>query len=156
VATNNDTELRRARALARALDTAVGIPGTPIRFGLDAILGLIPGGGDLAAAALSGYIILIAVRRDVPPAVLWRMLGNIGIDTVVGSVPIVGDLFDVAYKSNVKNVELLERHMTEPAAVAKGSRRLGLLVIAVGVVVLVAIAAGAILLARLVWRLLTG
>ena len=156
MATNNDTELRRARALARALDTAVGIPGTPIRFGLDAILGLIPGGGDLAAAALSGYIILIAVRRDVPPAVLWRMLGNIGIDTVVGSVPIVGDLFDVAYKSNVKNVELLERHMTEPAAVAKGSRRLGLLVIAVGVVVLVAIAAGAILLARLVWRLLTG
>ena len=156
MATNNDTELRRARALARALDTAVGIPGTPIRFGLDAILGLIPGGGDVAAAALSGYIVLIAVRRDVPQAVLWRMLGNIGIDTVVGSVPIVGDLFDVAYKSNVKNVELLERHMTEPAAVAKGSRRLGLLVIAVGVVVLVAIAAGAILLARLVWRLLTG
>src|SRR5919109_1438685 len=142
VATYNDTELRRARALARALDTAVGIPGTPIRVGLDAILGLVPGGGDIAAAVLSGYIVLIAVRRDVPPAILWRMLGNIGIDTVIGSVPILGDVFDVAYKSNVKNVALLERHMTEPAAVAKRSRRLGILVIAVAIVLLVAIAAG--------------
>src|SRR2546423_9840582 len=150
-----DPELRRARALARALDTALGIPGTPIRIGLDAILGLVPGGGDIAAAVLSGYIVLIAVRRDVPAPVLWRMLGNIGVDTVIGSIPILGDVFDVVYKSNVKNVALLERYITEPATVTKRSRRLGILVIAAAVVLLVAVAAGAILLARLVWRPLT-
>ena len=138
------------------LDTAVGIPGTPIRLGLDAILGLIPGGGDVAAAVLSGYIVLIAVRRDVPPAVLWRMLGNIGVDTVLGSVPILGDVFDVAYKSNIKNVALLERYTAEPAAVAKRSRRLGILVIGSAVVLLVAVAVGVILLARLLWRMLRG
>src|SRR5438046_2681126 len=104
----NDTELKRTRALARALDTAIGVPGTNVRLGLDAILGLIPGAGDVVTGALSGYIVLVAVRGGAPRPVVWRMLGNIGIDTLVGSVPVFGDLFDVAYKSNIKNVELLE------------------------------------------------
>jgi hypothetical protein len=152
----NDRELERARALARALDAAVRIPGTPIRIGLDAILGLIPGGGDIAGAALSGYIVLLATRRGVPPEVIWRMLGNVAVDTVIGSVPVIGDLFDVGYKSNIKNVELLERHTIEPAAVAQSSRRLGVLVVAVVALLLIGVATVGFLLARLIWRLLSG
>ena len=79
-----DSQVRNARALARVLDSAVGIPGTPIRIGLDAILGLIPGGGDVAAAALSGYIVLTAARRGVPTPVIARMLVNVLADTAIG------------------------------------------------------------------------
>src|SRR5687767_3717769 len=111
----NDSDLRRARAIARVLDSAVGVPGTPIRIGLDAVLGLVPGAGDIAGAVLSGYIILTGLRSGIPRVVIWRMLANVGLDTLVGSVPLLGDLFDVAYKSNMKNVDLLERHAAQPA-----------------------------------------
>jgi len=153
--TRPDDDLRRARALARALDTAIGIPGTRLRIGLDPILGLIPGGGDAVGALLSGYIVLIATRRGVPAPVIWRMLGNIGVDTLFGSVPILGDLFDVAYKSNIKNVELLERHAAQPAAVERNSRRLGYAVIALLALFLALVVVGGVLVARLVWRALT-
>lgn len=152
--TPNDRELRRARELARILDTAIGIPGTPIRVGLDAILGLIPGAGDVAGALLSAYIILTAIRGGAPPAVIWRMLGNVGLDTLGGALPIIGDLFDVAYKSNIRNVELLERYAAEPAKVVTRSHWLGVLVVALVVLLLLALAAGGILLARLVWQLM--
>jgi hypothetical protein len=152
---NNDRSLQRARTLARALDTAIGIPGTPIRIGLDAILGLIPGAGDVVAAALSGYIVLAAVRAGAPPLVILRMLGNVGIDTLIGSVPVIGDIFDVAYKSNIRNVELLERYSAQPATVVKRSRWLGALVVIVILLLLVGIATVALFLAQLVWRLLT-
>lgn len=147
--------VRNARALARVLDTAVGVPGTPIRIGLDAILGVIPGAGDVIGAVLSGYIVLVAIRQGAPRPVIWRMIANIGIDTVVGSVPVLGDLFDVAYKSNIRNVELLERHATHPGATEASSRRLGIVVAIV--LALLAIGVGVIgfLVARLLWRLLT-
>ena len=150
----NDSDLKRARAVARALDTAVGVPGTPLRLGLDALLGLIPGAGDAIGAVLSGYIVLIAARRGVPGAVLGRMLANIGVDTLLGSIPIIGDLFDVAYKSNIKNVELLERHAAQPAVVERGSRLLGAAVIALLLLVLALVVLGAVLVVRLLWRAL--
>ena len=150
-----NTEIRRARALARILDTAVGVPGTRIRIGLDAILGLVPGAGDVVAGALSGYIVLVAVRSGAPRPVIWRMLLNIGLDTLLGSVPVLGDVFDVAFKSNVMNVELLERHAAQPAAVEKRSRLLGLLVIAFLALLLAAVGVLGFLGARLIWRLLT-
>jgi hypothetical protein len=153
--TLDDKELRRVRALARALDAAVAIPGTSIRLGLDPILGLIPGAGDVAGAALAGYIVLVATRAGVPSEVIWRMLGNVTVDAFIGTFPVVGDLFDVAFKANMRNVELLERHATEPAAVAKGSRRLGLLVIVIVLLLLVALGAGAFLVGRLLWQLLS-
>src|SRR5688500_4991415 len=125
----NAPDIRRARALARVLDSAVGIPGTPLRIGLDAILGIIPGAGDMVGAALSGYIVLTAARNGAPRAVIARMLGNVILDTAVGSIPLLGDLFDVAYKSNMKNVELLERYSTNSREVTAASRRLGVLVV---------------------------
>jgi len=151
----NDDDIRRARALARALDSAVGIPGTPIRIGLDAVLGLIPGAGDVAGAVLSGYIVLAAVRAGAPSPVIWRMLANIGMDTLVGSVPVIGDVFDVAYKSNIRNVELLERYASQPVAVTKRSKRMFALVIAALIVLISAVGFAAVLLVRFVWHLLS-
>lgn len=138
----------RVRSLARLLDSAIRVPGTNIRFGLDSLLGLIPGLGDLGGAALSGYIVVSAARLGVTPAVLTRMLLNLGLDTVVGTIPLLGDLFDVGFRANVRNAALLERHLAEPMAVRKSSRRA--IAIAVGGVVI--LAAGGIALAVLAFK----
>jgi hypothetical protein len=154
-ATSSDAELRRARALARALDTAVGIPGTPLRIGADAILGLIPGAGDVVGAALSAYIVMAAAKKGAPPAVLWRMVANVLVDTAVGTIPLLGDLFDVAWKSNSMNVALLERYVAEPQTVTTRSRLVGALVVIVVLLVLLGIATLGFLVTRALWRLLT-
>jgi hypothetical protein len=127
------------------LDSAVKIPGTGISFGLDSIVGLVPGIGDLAGAAFSGYIVLTAARLGVPPSVLARMLLNLGTDTLVGSVPILGDLFDVGFRANIRNSELLDRHLGEPESARRSSR----IAVAIAVGGIVLLAAGAIALAVL-------
>ena len=118
------------RQLARLLDSAVRIPGTNIRVGLDALLGLIPGIGDAIGAALSGYIVLAAAKLGLPKSVLARMVLNLGIDTAVGAVPILGDLFDVAFRANTRNIALIDSAMNAPRETRKRSR-----VIVAGVVV---------------------
>lgn len=143
---NNDLE--RVRTLARVLDTAIRIPGTRLRFGLDPVLGLVPGVGDLASALLSGYVVLASARLGVPASVVTRMILNLGVDTLVGSVPLVGDLFDVGFRANVRNAELLEQHMAAPDA-ARRSSRLAVLAAIAGVVVL---AAAGVALAMVVVR----
>ena len=150
---------RRIRALAQFLDNAIGIPGTSWKFGFDAIVGLIPVVGDLIGGLLSGYIILEAARAEVPTFTLARMLANVGIDTLVGSVPALGDLFDAAWKANIKNVELLEHHMSVTVQPARKTRGvIGATVLAVLVLVLIVIAGLAlgIFAARLLWGLKTG
>lgn len=96
--------------LARWMDSLFEIPGVGVRFGLDSLLGLIPGLGDAAASALSLYILHTASRRGVSRLTMTRMALNVALDTVVGSIPVLGDVFDVYWKSNQKNVELLKRH----------------------------------------------
>jgi hypothetical protein len=96
--------------IARLMDTAFTIPGTNIRFGLDPIIGLFPGFGDLAAALVSVALISRCVRYGVPRIVLARMGLNVVINAMVGEIPIVGDLFSVWFKSNQKNYELLQKH----------------------------------------------
>jgi hypothetical protein len=103
------------------LDEAIRIPGTNIRIGLDALLGLLPGGGDVAAGVFSGLIILQAARAGAPTPVLGRMLGNVLIDVVVGSIPLLGDVFDVAWRANSRNVRLLEAWLDRPAATKRAS-----------------------------------
>lgn len=110
------------RDLARVLDEAIRIPGTNIRIGLDAILGLIPGGGDVAGGLFSAIIMLQAARMGAPAAVLARMLGNVVIDTAIGSIPLLGDLFDFAWRANSKNVRLLESWRDRPAGTRRASR----------------------------------
>lgn len=107
------------RGLARVMDAAFTIPGTRRRVGLDPLLGLIPGIGDLGSAAIGGYIVLVASRLGVPAVVLWRMMLNLAVDTAVGVVPFVGDAFDAAFKANLRNVALLERALADP----RGTRR---------------------------------
>jgi hypothetical protein len=137
------------RALARLLDSAIGIPGTNLRFGLDALIGLVPGVGDMAGAALSGYIVLVAARLGTPKPVLLRMLLNVGIDTVIGSVPLLGDLFDAGWRSNTRNTALLERYLESPVEAKRGS----VAVVAGVVALLVLLAAGAVALTVAVLRL---
>ena len=135
------TSVARARALARLMDDAVRIPGTKIGFGLDALIGLVPGIGDFVGTAMSGYIIYVAARGGVPPTVLARMLANVATDTVFGAVPVIGDLFDVAWKSNRRNFDLLDRYVADPATTRRSSR-LTLVLIFLGVAVLIAASVG--------------
>jgi hypothetical protein len=107
---DHQRRLRRLQTIARVMDTALVIPGTNIRFGADAILGLIPGGGDLVGAAIGLAIVNEARRLGVPRAVMARMILNIGLDTVLGSVPLLGDVFDVYFKANRRNAQLVLEH----------------------------------------------
>lgn len=102
--------LARLDALASFMDSAILIPGTNLRFGADAIIGLIPGIGDAITAGISCLIILEAKRMGAPHHVVARMIGNVAIDGLVGAVPLVGDLFDVAFRANLRNMRLLRKH----------------------------------------------
>jgi hypothetical protein len=106
-----------AERLVRALDDFLRIPGTPIGIGLDSVIGFfVPGAGDAVTAFGSLSILWLAWRRGAPTPVLARMLLNIGIDALVGAVPVLGDLFDVVWKSNRKNLELLGQWENNPHA----------------------------------------
>src|SRR4051794_573039 len=133
VALPDITRLNRLRRLAVLLDDSIRIPGTGFRVGLDALLGLLPGAGDLAGGAFSLYILLQAARMDVPRPLLVRMGTNLVIDVVVGAVPILGDLFDAGFKANMRNLALLEQHVSRPVASTRSSRRFAaLLAVLVG------------------------
>ncbi len=137
---------RRYRVLAQALDAAVRVPGTKIGVGLDFVLGLVPGAGDLAAGALASYGLWVAQRLGAPRSVLVRMAANIALDTIVGSVPVIGDLFDLGFRSNLRNLALLDRWLDDPRGVRRSSRLLALvLALGVGVVAIAGVA--------LVWTL---
>ncbi|WP_088892490.1 DUF4112 domain-containing protein [Leptolyngbya ohadii] len=103
--------LNRIRTFSRLMDSAFRIPGTPFRIGWDPIIGLIPGLGDAIDTGISAYIILMAARFGLPRSVLGWMIFNVGLEAIVGSVPLVGDLFDAFFKSNIRNLVLLERHL---------------------------------------------
>jgi hypothetical protein len=103
-------QLERLEALASFMDSAVVIPGTNIRFGADALIGLVPGIGDLITAGIASLIILEARRMGAPTHVVARMIGNVAIDGLVGTIPVLGDLFDVAFRANLRNMRLLRKH----------------------------------------------
>jgi hypothetical protein len=109
--TKHISRINKLRRLSKVMDNAIAIPGTKFRFGLDPIFGLLPGGGDTITGGLSAYIVVEAARMGLPREILYKMVGNILIDSFAGAVPIIGDLFDVGWKSNVKNIELLEKHL---------------------------------------------
>jgi hypothetical protein len=105
-----DRNLELLRRWAVLLDSAFRVPGTRIRFGLDAIVGLIPGVGDLSAPVFAVLLLVHAVRMRLPAIVQARMVLNAGLDALLGLVPILGDLADVGFKANLRNLALLERH----------------------------------------------
>ena len=100
-------KLNRLKTLAKFMDSGWGIPLTKIRFGADAVAGLVPGFGDAATAIISLHIVNEARKLGAPNALLLKMLANVAIDMGLGTIPVVGDIFDVFFKSNLKNMDLL-------------------------------------------------
>lgn len=104
-----NVRLERLRFLANLLDTCIMLPGG-YRIGLDPILGLIPGVGDLIGAGISLYIVREAAKLGIPKWVVLRMLANVGTEALIGFIPVLGDVFDAAFKANMRNLRLLELH----------------------------------------------
>jgi hypothetical protein len=105
-----DPALPALRKWAVLLDSAFQVPGTKMRFGLDPIVGLVPGAGDVVTGFFAVMILLHAIRLRIPKVVIARILLNTGLDLLVGAVPLLGDLFDAGFKANLRNLTLLERH----------------------------------------------
>jgi hypothetical protein len=141
--------------LARVLDSAIPLPGG-FRIGLDGIVGLLPGVGDMLGALFSSFIVAQASRLGAPAPVILRMAGNIALDTLAGAVPVLGDLFDFAWKANLRNVQLLERHLAEP----RKTHRRSTLLVTVVILALMALATGVMLvlaaLLKWAWTTLSG
>jgi len=133
--------------IAWLLDNSIPVPGTGRRIGIDAIIGLVPGLGDLLSGGLGLLIVARAAQRRLPNVVVARMLTNVALDFVIGSVPILGDAFDLWYKSNARNVVLLRRYADDPGSSTRGQWGffIGLLVVVVTV---------AALLIWLIWSVL--
>ena len=106
-------ELKSIELIARLMDSRFKIPGTRFRFGLDPLIGLIPGLGDFTGFLISGYMILICARNGAGGFVLARMTLNVFIDALIGAIPLIGDLFDFAYKANDRNLKLMQQHYIE-------------------------------------------
>jgi hypothetical protein len=147
-----ERHLRSVRTLARLLDEAVRIPGIGTKVGLDALIGLVPGAGDALGAALSGWVIILAARLGAPPAILARMAGNAALDALAGSVPLLGDLFDIGWRANSRNVALLERWLERP----RETRATSMVVVVLLLVLLAALVVGAFWLAVRVLGLIVG
>lgn len=115
-------EEAQTERLARLLDSQFRLPGTRMRFGVDAVLGLVPGVGDAAGLALSTMVIVQAVRLGARGSTVARMILNVALDTVVGAIPLLGSVFDFAFKANDRNVALLRRLELDPAGTEVESR----------------------------------
>jgi hypothetical protein len=116
-ASDATARLTRLRWLAWLIDGAFGLPGTRFRFGLNSVIGLLPVGGDAVLGALSLYIIYEAARLGLPKHKLARMLANAGIEVIGGSVPVLGDLFDMALKANLRNLAIIEDHVRQASRI---------------------------------------
>jgi hypothetical protein len=143
--------------LSRWMDGLFRIPGVGWRFGLDALVGLIPGVGDTLSSLVSFYILAAGVRYGVPKVTLLRMGANLGIDYLLGSIPFLGDLFDFAWKANEMNVALIrERATVKTPEEARKGRMSDWLFLSIIILILIAILAGSLTLAYLMIRFITG
>lgn len=152
----SESALQRIRILSRLLDNAIPIPGTRYRIGLDPLLGLLPGAGDIAGTVLSAYIVLEAARFGLPRETLTQMVGNIVLESVVGAFPVVGDIFDATWKSNSRNLALLEAHLGNPEPQRRADRPFIALLIVALILFVIGVAALAVMLVGLLLRLVQG
>ncbi len=106
-----EEKLVRLRQLSKNLDESFTIPGTNIKFGMDAILGLVPGGGDLVSGIFSLYMLRAAMKMKLPKRAILSILANIILDTTIGIIPVAGDIFDVFWKSNKRNMNIIEKYI---------------------------------------------
>ena len=108
-----DEKLVRLRQLSKNLDESFTIPGTKIKFGMDALLGLVPGGGDIVSGVFSLYMLRAAIKMKLPKRAIFSMFLNIIVDTTVGVIPVAGDIFDIFWKSNKRNLQIIEKHLNK-------------------------------------------
>lgn len=148
-----DERLRWVERIARLMDSQYQLPGTRFRFGLDPLLGLLPVVGDLSTLAVSGALLLTMLRHGASGAVVVRMAFNILLDTIIGAIPILGNLFDFAYKSNERNVALLRRHYAEGRHRGSGKGLVALLLLGF-LVVFALVGWGGLILLRWFWHYL--
>ena len=144
--------LRRLDSLSYLLDNSIRVPGTNARFGADAVIGLIPGFGDAAGALMSAYIVLQAARLGAPVASLMRMLLNVGIEALFGAVPVLGDLFDAAFKANARNVAILRGELDRPGSTRRSSTAVVGAVLVALIVILGAVGWLAFMVLRTLWQ----
>ncbi|MDX2098409.1 MAG: DUF4112 domain-containing protein [Leptolyngbyaceae cyanobacterium bins.59] len=156
VPTQEEAILKRVRLLSHVLDNAVPIPGTSYRVGIDPLLGLLPGGGDVVGGALSAYLVLEASRLGLPRATLVRMVTNIIIESLAGTVPVIGDLFDVTWKANARNLALLEHHVRSPRTTKAADRRFVILLLVGLAIVVIGIASFVVFMLSLLLRAIGG
>jgi hypothetical protein len=137
----NSADARRApadlEALAWLMDNSIPIPGTGRRIGLDAIIGFVPGLGDMVSSGASLFVILRAAGYGVPRVTVVRMLINLGLDLVIGAIPVLGDAFDLWFKANERNVALFRRHALTPEATTKGDLGFVVTVLVIGAMIIV-------------------
>lgn len=138
---------RSLERLSQLLDGLFRIPGTSWRFGLDTIIGLIPGVGDTITSFASFYILAAGVRYRVPKVTLLRMALNIGVDYLTGLIPVLGDVFDLFWRSNERNIALLRDRATVPAAEARRGRKSDWLFVGVLILILILLFIGSVFLA---------
>jgi hypothetical protein len=129
--------LDRLRAVTRLMDQAFGVPGTKWRFGLDALFGLVPGLGDIAGGLIAVYALRVARQLGAPGVIQLHMLTNIAIDASVGTIPVLGDLFDFVFKAQSRNLALLDEWLQTPHEATKRSRR-GVLLVPIAIVLVFA------------------
>jgi Domain of unknown function (DUF4112) len=153
VSDNNGAQAHELERLARWMDSVFEIPVLGLRFGLDALLGLLPGGGDVGAALVSIYILNAANRYGISRVTMIRMALNIALDLVIGAIPIVGDVFDAYWKANQRNVALLRRHLDATKATSRKLRRADRLFVAAIIITLCVLLIGSVALAyvALLW-----
>ncbi|MEM9907384.1 MAG: DUF4112 domain-containing protein [Cyanobacteria bacterium P01_D01_bin.44] len=156
LSTHQTTTLSRLRQISRLLDNAVPIPGVGYRVGLDPLIGLLPGGGDLLTGLISVYIVIEAARFGVPAATLGRMGFNILMDVLSGTVPVVGDFFDIAWKANAQNMALLERHVQDPVPSGVADRLFAIALITALLVLVISVAAFSVWVVRWFLRIVGG
>jgi Domain of unknown function (DUF4112) len=148
-------QLARLRSVSDLWDRAFGIPGTKWRVGLESLVGLLPVGGDVIGLGISIYILWQVVQFNLPKTILVRMVFNIAIDALVGSVPILGDLFDITWKANTKNVNLLESHLQQPSQSRSADRRFLWLLFGGLLTVLIALMVAAVVVLALLVKALS-
>ena len=129
--------LEQLRSITMLFDQAFRVPGTSWKFGLDALIGLVPGLGDVAGALVAMYAMNVARKLNAPSVVRMHMLSNVALDALIGIVPILGDIFDFAFKAQTRNLALLDAWVASPDRTARRSRR-GLLLIPLAIIIVFA------------------
>ncbi|MGE0082657.1 MAG: DUF4112 domain-containing protein [Thiohalomonadaceae bacterium] len=152
---SREADLHRLRRLAHVLDEAVRLPGGH-RIGVDGIVGVVPGVGDSLGAAVSAYIVTVAAQLGVPTVYLLRMILNIGLDLLVGLVPVLGDLFDFVWKANTRNLALIEQGIGRASRGKAGERRLIVLIVVLVALLIAAMFALSVLVVTALVSLVRG